>query len=374
MRKIPNQLPKADLCCGCEACSEICPSSAINMAESEGFTVPDINPEKCTGCNACERVCPIINREKIQLPGHNIKCFAGFLKKPQELKTTASGGAATALSRAMLRQKGIVYGVAYSEDYKNAEYMECRNETELKMLKGSKYIHAAKKELYTKIKKNLGHHEKVLVFGLPCEIGAVKSFLGKEYDNLTTCELICHGPTSPKVQKDFVERLEKRYHSTILEFNVRYNDDIWSNPYVYAKFQNGKIYKKPLYKTDFGYAFAHFIRPSCYHCQYKGNHRAADITIGDFWGNIETKEYYNKDGVSAIMAHTDKGLALIHSTDDIQLYEVGYDMIRPGNPRLEEPEEENKKTEKFRRNYKKHGLPLTCMLTRDLGDIKRLLF
>lgn len=273
-----------------------------------------------------------------------------------------------------MEQGGIVYGVSYSEGYKSAEYIACHNENDISMIRGSKYIQSAKKQLYPQIKHSIQSGEKVLAFGLPCEIAAVKSYLGKDYDHLITCELICHGPTSPKVQKRFVEMLEKRYQSKIQEFNVRYKEEVWSNPYVYARFRNGKIYKKALYKTDFGFAFAHFIRPSCYHCQYKGDSRVADITIGDFWGDIQSETWYNKDGVSAIMVHTEKGMALLDSINDILLFEVDYGMIRHGNPRLEEPEPESKKTKTFQKKFQKYGLPLTCLLARDLGDMKNLIF
>lgn len=369
------KLPDAYSCCGCEACQEICPPNAIKMEEGKGgFLFPMIEQSKCIRCGACEKVCPIINKKKIQLPKHNIKCFAGYLKDAAELKSTASGGIATAFAKMVVKQGGVVYGVSYSDEYKNAEYIECRNENDLKMIRSSKYIQGAKKQLYSKIKQNIDNGINVLVFGLPCEIAAVKSYIGKDYKNLITCELICHGPTSQKIQKSFIELLEKRYHSTIQEFNVRYNEDTWSNPYVYAKFSNGKIYKKALYKTDFGFAFAHFIRPSCYHCHYKGENRAADITIGDFWGDIKSENWYNKDGVSAIMLHTDKGMRFINSVDNILLFEAQYERIKSGNPRLEEPEPETKKSKIFRERFEKYGLSLTCMLTRDLGDFINLLF
>ena len=47
------------LCCGCSACYDICPKSAISMVEdSEGFLYPTINKDKCVNCGLCEKVCP----------------------------------------------------------------------------------------------------------------------------------------------------------------------------------------------------------------------------------------------------------------------------------------------------------------------------
>ena len=54
--EMPN-IPVVD-CCGCTACYNICPKSAIKMiANDEGFLYPNIEKKLCIGCNKCERVC-----------------------------------------------------------------------------------------------------------------------------------------------------------------------------------------------------------------------------------------------------------------------------------------------------------------------------
>lgn len=48
-------------CCGCEACAQVCPKSAIDMIEdNEGFRYPIINQEKCIKCGLCNNACPIM--------------------------------------------------------------------------------------------------------------------------------------------------------------------------------------------------------------------------------------------------------------------------------------------------------------------------
>ncbi len=47
-------------CCGCAACSAICPVSAIMMVEDEkGFDYPVVDDLICIRCYKCLRVCPI---------------------------------------------------------------------------------------------------------------------------------------------------------------------------------------------------------------------------------------------------------------------------------------------------------------------------
>ena len=51
-------------CCGCFACSSVCPKHCIQMVEDEeGFRYPEVDKDICVDCHLCEKVCPIINVE-----------------------------------------------------------------------------------------------------------------------------------------------------------------------------------------------------------------------------------------------------------------------------------------------------------------------
>ena len=103
--------------------------------------------------------------------------------------------------------------------------------------------------------------------------------------------LICHGPTSAKVHEEYVEWLEKRYRSRIKAFSVRYKEKGWTPPYLRAEFENGQVFMKPFYETEYGMAFAVMARESCYRCPFKGENRRGDIMIGDFWGASESDPF-----------------------------------------------------------------------------------
>ncbi len=267
---------------------------------------------------------------------HDFAAYGGYLDDDEKLLQSASGGIATALSEYMLQQGGYVVGVAYSEDFYSAEYIIVDNPSDLHKLKGSKYIECNKKNVYSDVKKLLDAGEKVLFFGLPCIVGALYSYLKSRPNNLLTCELICHGPTFPKVHSDYVAYLERKYKSKVVDFSVRHKVGAWkplyTPPTLRAKFENGKVFQKPFPETEYAIAFTLLSKEACYQCKFKGNNRQADIMLGDFWGATKTDAFWNEHGISAILAETEKGDAFLKSTPNITLFPTTFDRIVDGNP------------------------------------------
>ena len=55
------KLVERELCCGCEACRQICPLDSIEMLpDEEGFLYPHIEEEHCIECGKCRQACPAI--------------------------------------------------------------------------------------------------------------------------------------------------------------------------------------------------------------------------------------------------------------------------------------------------------------------------
>lgn len=248
----------------------------------------------------------------------SLKAYSGYYSDSNLLSESASGGAATAISEQIIQGGGGVFGVTYTENFREAVYSYANELDDLQKFKSSKYITSKKNvfidnewiSVYEGVYRKLADNKTILFIGLGCDVASLLKYLDKRNvntDRLYTIDLICHGPTYPEVQADFLNMLENKYNSQIIDFSVRYKKEGWKPPYIFAKFANGKVYEERLYESEFGYAFKTYSRKSCYKCKFKGENHVADLTLGDYWGCTEGMEGYNPMGVSIIFTRTIKG-------------------------------------------------------------------
>ena len=303
-------------CYGCMLCVNQCPVDAIGFREDDcGFIYPNINVEKCINCGKCEKTCIANNPPKIKKTED--RAYSASLNRSDLLQRSASGGAAYGLGIAHLLSGGVVYGVAYSEGYQAAEYVRVSTVEELSRLQDTKYFHAAedsKARLFSQVAEDLRAGWLVLVIGLPCEIAALRKLFG-ENEKLILVELFCHGVTSSAVHRRYIKTKTKG--KMVVTFSVKNKQEGWKkNSLIRIEMDDGTVFHEPFYSSDYGYAFTNLSRRSCYECHYKGDQRVADISIGDYWGVLLTGKSYNKNGVSAIQVHTEKGQKLLLQCND----------------------------------------------------------
>ncbi|MGA2296600.1 MAG: 4Fe-4S dicluster domain-containing protein, partial [FCB group bacterium] len=60
----------------CGACSEHCPTKAVQMVLNEGLFLPEINEKICVGCGACEYACPTKPYKAIFVEGNPVHLIA----------------------------------------------------------------------------------------------------------------------------------------------------------------------------------------------------------------------------------------------------------------------------------------------------------
>ncbi len=300
----------------------------------------------------------------------SLKAYSGYLRDREKLKASASGGIATAIAEQFIIKGGIVFGVKYSDDFRNSEFCIIDNTDDLDIIKGSKYIKSRKEvfiegqyySVYKLVADKLSSGFKVLFIGLGCDVAALRrtcEIRKVSTDTLYTVDLVCHGPTSPEVARQFLDRLENKYNSKITDFTLRYKKKGWVPSYIRAVFESGRVYEEPFYDTDYGKAFTLYSGLSCYECKFRGSNHLSDITVGDYWGMEESEPEYNKYGVSvAFLNDPFRGKELIDMIDRSTFYLQETDTLRAlrGNVNYYSCREKNCTYQQFEYNLKTKGL------------------
>jgi Acetyltransferase (isoleucine patch superfamily) len=301
-------------CCGCNACGDICPKNAIIFkTDIDGFWYPEVNKERCINCHLCENICPIINVNELKKNDFQRPiCYAAEHKNIEVIFDSTSGGLFSALADIMYKEKGFVGGAIFNSDFSVSHHIS-NDKHDLAKLRSSKYLQSNNEGFFKKVRDYLKAGEKVLVCGCPCQMAAMRSFLGKDYDNLIISDFVCRSIDSPKAWHKYLDTFYERYGSKVVYAKAKSKEYGWRNLTQKVILENGKhVYDtKDKQIAQIGSFITHALsRPSCYDCKFKGFPRIADITIGDFWGIEHIKQDTLKDkdlGTSLAMINSKKG-------------------------------------------------------------------
>lgn len=325
-------------CCGCEACVQVCPRHCISFDEDiEGFHYPLVDKTVCIDCGLCERVCPILNQAEERPP---LKVYAAKNRNEEELLNSSSGGIFILLAKAVIQNGGVVFGARFDENW-NVVHAYAETEKDLKAFMGSKYVQSRIGNTYREAMDFLEAGRQVLFSGTPCQIAALKKKLKKEYNNLLTVDVICHGVPSPKVWRMYLEEIkrnvrkgensvssplthlisERDAHGESIQIkNISFRDkrlgwkkysfaltlakasaDGKQNTVSFSQYHRENIYMK-------GFLDNLYLRPSCHICRFKKFQSRSDISIADFWAvSRALPDFYDQKGVGLVFINTEKG-------------------------------------------------------------------
>lgn len=288
-------------CYGCSACLNICPVHAIEMTyDDEGFLHPVVNEATCIDCAKCTKVCPVLNTQKLTDYAEK-KYLALRNSNADVVKKSSSGGAFALLAEYVLEKKGVVYGAAF-DNCNILHHERVDNLFALERLMGSKYVQSDLGHIFMQVKTDLLNEKIVLFVGTPCQVAGLKAFLGKEYDNLITADLLCHGVPSPAVWQKYLQSLGIK-NSVPIEF--RNKSEGWKNYRMVVDSRVNEEHEQNSYMQ--GFLQNLYLRKSCYNCQFCGTQRCADFTLGDFWGaGLFRKSLDDDRGTSIILLNSPK--------------------------------------------------------------------
>lgn len=294
-------------CSGCGGCKNICPTDAVTLEENElGYLLPKVDKEKCINCGLCLKGCPGVEKSL-----HNLdkipKVYAVWAQD-EVRKKSSSGGMFTLLAEWVLEQKGQVFGAAFTNDLEVA-HIGIEKKEDLPKLRGAKYVQSDTGLVYRKVKECLNAGKPVLFSGCPCQVSALKKFLGKEYDQLYTADLVCHGVPSRMVYRKYIEEVYGK--ENIESFSFRTKEKGYSCTVLEVKLKDGKVLYPSLKEKDpYEKAFhgSYALRKSCINCKFAEIPRQGDFTIGDYWGvSLYDEKLNDGKGTSVVLVNNEKG-------------------------------------------------------------------
>ena len=303
-------------CCGCGACSQKCPRSCIKMEyDNEGFLYPVGDKNQCIDCGLCEKVCPQLNppaSSNFSKPS----VFATYSKDEFLRVDSTSGGMFSILATEMYEQGTYVCASLFDEDFKLKLYISHDIE-DLKKLRSSKYIQTETDNKYHEIKRLLDDGERVFFCSTPCQIAGLLNYLKKDYEGLTTCDILCKGVPSHKLLRKHLDYYEDKIGSKIKDVKFKYKskDFPWGKLATKITFENGRQHISRGVGDFFMVSFlltGFAVRPSCIECPFKSFPRKADISLGDFWGIQNYSKEDASKGFSLVLINSEKGAALLN--------------------------------------------------------------
>ena len=310
-------------CTGCGACFNRCAKGAISMVpDEEGFAYPKVDAGKCVGCGLCQKACPQLNPSPFH-PPMGKKVYAAWAKDDVIRLASSSGGLYTVFAQEIMKRGGLVNGVAYDKDF-NLMHRLVDKAEDLVALRGSKYVQSDIGDVYRRVEQALKAGRPVLFTSTPCQVAGLYSFLGKSYDNLITCDFVCHGVPSPTFFKAMVKEVARKKHvADPVAFRFRDDREWGFRPALIdmdgAEYADGvadKLYFKA-FLDGCNY------RENCYQCKYASFSRVADLTIGDFWGIGTWWPFTHADwwkGVSVLLVNSNVGRRFLASVSSDILY------------------------------------------------------
>lgn len=343
-KKRPTLYSSDEECCGCGSCAAVCPKGAITMTEDAcGFVFPHLNEDLCVGCGACEKACGLHARIGGETNG---PWYAAAGKA--DVSASASGGVFATLARCVLDDGGCVFGAAYDTcgDDLLVRHRMAESKRELEPLLNSKYVQSDAGNCFNEVKKQLRMGRQVLFCGTPCQVAGLRGFLGRDWENLTTVDLVCHGVPSARLFNGYVHELSNKFGSPVSDIRFRCKRNGWGHSLLLLLLQDGREVEIPANQSSYYDMFLKLktLRDSCYVCPYAGSFRAGDLTIGDFWGIERNRPDLIGDGldvmrgISCLLINNERGKkAIDRFGQGLVKKEVAFDEIAKGNDQLRHP-------------------------------------
>ncbi len=335
-----SPIVKNDTCTQCGSCIGICAPDAIDLFQHKNKgLLPVVNENKCTDCGLCVKVCP---GEKLDLNQLNLELFkklpeqelyGNFLNvytshaSDKKIRYDgASGGVATAILDAMLKNKqidgAVVVRMSQTRNLE-PEVFIARNTEDLISAQQSKYLPVPMNVAIKDILRN--KDDKYAIVGLPCHFHGLRlaEKLNKKLKKRIVLRmgLFCGFNPTLSSTKFLLKRAGVKDFRQVQ--NVKYRDGDWPCGFRAILKDKSEYFLYPIKE----FIFSHYVfeRRRCAMCSDQLN-ELSDFSLGDEWRS-DLKD--DVGGWSHIITRTEAGERCVQD-----MVEQGVIMIKKSTPEV----------------------------------------
>ena len=260
----------------------------------------------------------------------------------EDIKRSASGGVFYFLASYFIEKGGTVFGAVFDQNF-NVKHTCAGSMDAVRPMQNSKYVQSDSRGVYKEVKSILDSDPEayVLFSGTPCQCSGLKSYLRKDYKNLLTADMVCHGVPSPLAFEKYLRYLSVRNKEAVKDYQFRYKLKGWNYRNFmssYVKFNNNFW---PVVHDPYMSAFLSQsdYRECCYSCEYNTTKKAADVTMADFVGVRDiAPDFYSPVGCSELYIHNQKGFDYLENIQPfIECFELSLKQMKGYGKVLKEP-------------------------------------
>lgn len=265
-------------CTACMACANICPYDAIvEEYDNNGFRYPQIMKGLCMNCGLCKTVCPSLNSFLL----NNLKnkhCYTVYDKDDENISCNVF----SLFAEHVLQKKGVIYGAYFDTD--SVIRIGSSISQSMDSFMYEPYVESDIGLIYRKVKKDLVDGKMVLYSGAPCQIAALRMYLGKEYNNLYTIDFICRGFGGSGIFASYKSALRKAEGKPLIGYTFR---NLKDKACLKVSFPQRSYYINP--KSDeFNRLLKNgdILRENCFSCPYSKENHYSDIIFNSDFGKV----------------------------------------------------------------------------------------
>lgn len=210
-----------------------------------------------------------------------------------------------------------MFGAVITEDMK-VKHISIDRVEALALFRNSKYVQSEIGDCYKQAKSILNTGRSVCFSGTPCQIKGLKAYLGQEYKNLITVDVVCKSVPSPLIFGKYVEfKQQQEGKIADIVFRDKKRGFLYCTMAHYktheARKKGESIYRRGSESDEWLRLFlsGKISRNSCLFCPYQASESLADFTLGDIW-ETRCSSFDDDKGTTKVNVRSEKALSLLN--------------------------------------------------------------